>query len=365
MQRIDLKLEGKDYPIEVGYDTLSQLGEHCRPLGLGRRVALISERAVAEHYLAPVAASLTDAGYQVLEVVLDGGESAKNLTTMEGIFARLIEAEFDRGTWVVTLGGGVVGDMGGFVAASFLRGVPFVQVPTTIVSQVDASIGGKTAVNHALGKNLIGAFHQPRLVFIDTKALETLPRGELVAGLAEVVKHGVIRDEELFGFLEQRIEAVVDLELAPEELIWLIGRNAGIKAQVVSSDEREGGLRAILNYGHTIGHAIEAATQYRQYRHGEAVILGMIGAGQIARQLDLWSEAERQRQDDLLVRLGVPAGLASVDAGRIVECTRADKKRVAGKSRFILPRQIGQVEIVEDVDDQTVEQAVRYIQEKY
>jgi len=240
-----------------------------------------------------------------------------------------------------------------------------VQVPTTVVAQVDASLGGKTAVNHRLGKNTIGAFHQPRLVFTDTSSLRSLPLRERVAGTAEMVKHGIIRDEELFVFLEQHLESFIDMSIEPERLDWLIARNVTLKAGVVSCDERESGLRGILNYGHTIGHAIEAATDYRQYNHGEAVILGMAAAGEIACHLGLWPEHERHRQDALLERLGVPAGIGRVDAALIVERTRADKKRIDGKTRMVLCRHLGQAELVEDIDDATIRIGVNHIQGKY
>jgi 3-dehydroquinate synthase len=275
----------------------------------------------------------------------------------------MLEAGFGRGAWVVALGGGVVGDLGGFVAASFLRGVDVVQVPTTVLAQVDASIGGKTAVNHPLGKNLIGAFHPPRLVLTDTAALQSLPPAEVASGLAEIVKHGIIRDAELFGFLEERVEDVVDAKLTAHELVWLIARNARIKADVVSADEREGGLRAILNYGHTIGHAIEAATSYKRYRHGEAVLLGMIAAGELAARRGLWeSSADRERHDGLIERLGIPAGVGDVDAATITERTKADKKRVGGRHRFVLARRIGAVDIVDGIDDDQVRATIDALQ---
>ena len=363
MQRIDLDLPGAAYPIFVGHDILGALGTRCRALALGRHVALVTDEVVAARYLQPAAASLRTAEFEVLEIVYAGGEEAKTLRGAEGIFAQMIEAGLDRGAWVVALGGGVVGDMAGFVASTYLRGVPYVQVPTTIVAQVDSSIGGKTGVNHALGKNLIGTFHQPRLVLADTNALRSLPRRERVAGLAEVVKHGLIRDAALFAFLEERLEDIVDMALAPETLDWLIGRNVEIKAEVVAIDEKEQGLRAILNYGHTIGHAIEAATDYGRYRHGEAVILGLIAAGEIACRAGFWPEAERQRQDALLARLGVPTGLAEVETERILVCAKADKKRVDERLRFVLGRRIGKVEIAEGITDATVCAAIEYVQQ--
>ncbi len=363
MRSIQVGLEGRGYQVHVGHGILERLGVQCRDLDLGRQVAVVTDRTVAPHYLERVQASLQAAGYRTFPAVIFGGDPAKNLQTAEQVFARLIEAGMDRQDWVLALGGGVVGDLAGFVAATFLRGIAWVQVPTTVVAQVDASIGGKTAVNHALGKNLIGAFHQPRLVCIDTEVLRTLPRPERVAGLAEVVKHALIRDEELFAFLEARLEEVVELQLEPDLLDWLIGRNVEIKARVVEADEREGGLRAILNYGHTIGHALEAATGYTRYRHGEGVILGMIGAGQIARQRGFWSEDEQRRQDALLERLGIPGGAREVPAEQILERARADKKRAAGQFRFVLLRGVGQAEVLE-VEEAQVRAAIDYLQQR-
>ena len=365
MKSVDVTTRDRSYQIVVGHDIMGNLGEMCRSLPLGKQVAVITDAVVGATYMDGVVDGLEAAGYQVLPIRFPGGDAAKNLTQAEKVFGRMIDAQMDRSGWVVALGGGVVGDLAGFVAATFLRGVPFVQVPTTIVAQVDASIGGKTAVNHALGKNLIGAFHQPHLVLIDTAALHSLPAAELVAGMAEVVKHAIIRDGELFAFLEENLEAAASLQLEPDSLDWLIARNVEIKAAVVREDEREGGLRAILNYGHTIGHAIEAATDYQNYRHGEAVILGMIGAGHIAVRHGFWSEAKRSRQDALLTRLGIPNGLSGVDGGLIVERTRADKKRVAGKTRLILGREIGRVEIVDHLGEEALREGVEYLQEKY
>lgn len=365
MRSATVRTERAEYDIRVGHGVLGTVGPACRGLGLGRQVALITDERVAAHYLQPVAESLAGAGFAVLEVVCPGGEEHKNLSGAEGVFARLIEAGLDRGAWVLALGGGIVGDMAGFVAACYLRGVPCVQVPTTIVAQVDSSIGGKTGVNHALGKNLIGAFHQPKLVFIDTDTLRSLPRGELVAGMAEVVKHGIIRDPELFAFLEDHVEDIVDMRISADALDWLIARNADIKAAVVSADEKEGGLRAILNYGHTIGHAIEAATHYKRYRHGEAVILGALAVGEIAAQRGVLPAQERARHDALWERLGVPPGLAAVAAGDILERTRADKKRVDGTVRYILAEAIGRVDIYDDVSDEAALAAIHCVQQKY
>ena len=353
---------GRRYDVVVGHGILGELGARCRDLGLGGRCALVADAALADTLAGRAADSLEAAGFDVLRLSYAEGEGGKNLGSVEALVGQMLEAGFDRGAWVAALGGGVVGDLAGFVAASFLRGIDVVQVPTTIVAQVDASMGGKTAVNHRLGKNLIGAFHQPRLVLTDTDALRTLPRAEAVAGLAEVVKHGIIRDEELFAFLEARIDDVVDMRVTADELDWLIARNAQIKADVVTADEREGGLRAILNYGHTVGHAIEAATGYTRYRHGEAVLLGMLAAGDLAERLGMWEAGARQRHDARVTRLGVPAGASTIDAERIVARTKADKKRRDGQHRFILARRIGSVEIVDGVEDAQVRAAVEALQ---
>ena len=354
---------GDSYEVVVGHDILPSLGERCRGIDLGDRCALIADAALLDTLAKTAAASLRQAGFEVLVIPYAAGEGGKNLASVEQLIGHMLEAGYDRGAWVAALGGGVVGDLAGFVAASFLRGIDVVQVPTTVLAQVDASIGGKTAVNHFLGKNLIGAFHPPRLVLTDTGALRSLPTPEVVSGLAEVVKHGIIGDVELFAFLEERIEDVVDMKLDADELDWLITRNAQIKADVVSADEREGGLRAILNYGHTIGHAIEAATAYKRYRHGEAVLLGMIAAGDLSARRGLWtSAAEHLRHDALIERLGIPAGVAGVDAEEIAQRTKADKKRVAGQHRFVLASQIGKVDVVDGIDDGQVRATVDALQ---
>ncbi|MFA6109539.1 MAG: 3-dehydroquinate synthase [Candidatus Latescibacterota bacterium] len=365
MPTIQVDLAERSYAVHVDHGVLDRLGPRCRELALGDQVAVVADEAVAVHYLQPVTASLIAAGFRPVTIPFSGGDPAKSLATAEAVLGAMIEAELDRRSWVLALGGGVVGDLAGFAAAVYLRGIPFVQVPTTVVAQVDASVGGKTAVNHRLGKNLVGAFHQPRLVLIDTGVLRTLPRRELISGMAEVVKHAVILDPELFAFLETHLEAVLDQRLDPELLDWMIARNVQLKARIVEEDERESGSRALLNYGHTVGHAIEAATRYERYRHGEAVILGMLAAGQLGVLRGTWSEVERQRQDDLLARLGIPAGLAEVEREAVVERTRSDKKRVAGRLRFVLCRRIGAAEVVDGVPEDEVRAAVAWVQERH
>lgn len=365
MHEIDIGLGERTYRVHVGHGNLPGLGSRCAVLSLGAQVAVVADDVVARHYLSPALHSLKQAGFSPVVVPFSGGDPAKTLATADGILGTLIRAGLDRNAWILALGGGVVGDLAGFVAAIFLRGIPFVQVPTSLLAQVDASVGGKTAVNHSLGKNLVGAFHQPRMVWIDTEVLRTLPQRELIGGLAEVVKHAVIRDPELFAFLEKQLEAVVSLKCGPDELDWLIARNVSIKAAVVQADERESGLRAILNYGHTVGHAIEAAAAFEHYRHGEAVVLGMLAAAEIAFRRGLWSAGERQRHDALLLRLHIPPGVKQLDAGRILDSTHTDKKRIGGRLRFILPRAVGAVELVDGIEEREVEQAIHHVQQLY
>ena len=366
MREVAVRLPGgRDYDVVVGHGAIGALGERCRGLDLGGSCALVGDAALARTFVEQARRSLCEAGFEVLVLPYAGGEAGKSLASVGELASGMSGAGLDRGAWVAAVGGGVVGDLAGFVAASYLRGVDVVQVPTTIVSQVDASIGGKTAVNLGRGKNLVGAFHQPRLVLADTGTLRTLPREEVLAGLAEVVKHGVIRDEALFALLERDLEEVMEMRIGAADLDDLIARNARIKAEVVSADEREGGLRAILNYGHTLGHAIEAASDYG-YRHGEAVLLGMAAAAEIADRLGLWESAEaRARHDALVERLGVLPGISGIDAGRIFEHTRADKKRASGRNRFILARGIGRVEVVDGVEDGVVREAVSFLQRRY
>ena len=254
-----------------------------------------------------------------------------------------------------------MGDTAGFVAATYQRGIDYVQVPTTIVSQVDSSVGGKTAVDHALGKNMIGAFHQPQLVFIDTETLTTLPERELRGGMDEVIKHGLIRDLNLVGFLEDNLEAVAGLEIEPGQLDWLIAQNCRIKAGVVAADETEKGLREILNYGHTVGHAVEVMTNYDTYKHGEAVLLGMIAAGKIALDRGMWSTDEYDRQQGLLQRIGIPKGAENLSSEDLIDRMGSDKKARGGVIRFVLPEAIGKIVSCDDVTREEMVAGIRHM----
>jgi 3-dehydroquinate synthase len=357
LRTIRVELSANPYPIVIGAGSLAQLGEQIRQQGFtaGSRLLVVTNPVVHEHYGTGVLGGLREAGFEVAELVVEAGEEHK---TPAGV-ARIHDAAFahrlERGSLIVALGGGVVGDMAGFAAATWLRGIAVVQVPTTLLAMVDAAIGGKTGVNHPGGKNLIGAFHQPRLVLIDPATLATLPPREFRAGMAEVIKYGVIGDPQLFSDLEHAAHADPTGGLARQEAVGptllqrLLARSAATKARVVAADEREGGVRAILNYGHTLGHAVETLTGYGTFLHGEAVALGMHAAGRIALAMGLWSESEQERQRAVITAAGLPLVGPSLDPDAVLTCLRSDKKVRAGRVRFVLPSAIGTVSIRDDV----------------
>jgi 3-dehydroquinate synthase len=298
-------------------------------------------------------------GYRQISVHgLPDGESHKDWPALNTVFDHLLERGCDRKTVIYALGGGVVGDMAGFAAATWLRGIAVVQGPTTLLAMVDAAIGGKTGVNHPGGKNLIGAFHQPRLVLIDPTTLATLPEREFRAGMAEVIKYGVIGDLELFAALESAGSISAMAAVSPELLQELLERSATAKAKVVAADEHEGGLRAILNYGHTLGHVVETLCGYGTWLHGEAVAIGMAAAGAIAVEMGLWSTAEQQRQLALIQAAGLPVHWPDLDQQVVLECLQGDKKVRDGRVRFVLPTTIGGVQIRDDVTAATIGQAL-------
>jgi len=342
MREIRVSLGARSYPIVIGAGWLRALGERLREV-IGRkaiRAAVVSDSRVAPLYVPTVAGSLREAGFAVSEIQIPEGEQHKNLAWLALVYDRLVESQIERSSPVVAVGGGVVGDLAGFAAATVLRGVPFVQVPTTLLAQVDAAIGGKTGINHAAGKNLIGAFHQPRLVAIDIETLRTLPRREYLAGLAEVVKYGAILDADLFASLERDVEKVLrqDVEL----LAAVVERCCALKARVVEQDETEGDYRAILNFGHTLGHAIETLTEYRRLLHGEAVAIGMVCAARLSHAVGSLPRAAVDRLEKLLHALGlpthVPADLKREQIGLAIE---ADKKAAGGKIKFVCLETIG------------------------
>ncbi len=340
METLTVNLGDRSYSIHIGENVLSRAGEFLQQAHLRGKVAVVTNPTVAQLYLDSVHAGLTKSGFEVTPVLVPDGEEYKNLNSLAAIYNCLIRERFERGSCVLALGGGVVGDLAGFAAATYLRGVPYVQVPTTLLAQVDSSVGGKTGVNHQEGKNLIGAFYQPRLVLIDVTALASLPRRQLVAGLAEVIKYGIIEDPTLFNFLENHIESL--LALNRERLIQTITTSCAIKARVVEKDEREEDYRAVLNFGHTIGHALEAATGYSQLLHGEAVAIGMVKAAALSVQEGFCDQRSFERVRKLVKKTGLPLEIPSgVAMQNLIQGMEVDKKSAAGKIKFVMCTGIG------------------------
>jgi 3-dehydroquinate synthase len=340
MQTLTVNLGARSYPIHIGTGILEKTGEFLQQAGLRGKVALVTNPTVAQLYLDPVHDALVQAGFEVTPVLVPDGEEHKNFNSLKTIYDRLIDARFERKSCILALGGGVIGDLAGFVAATYLRGVPYVQVPTTLLAQVDSSVGGKTGVNHEKGKNLIGAFYQPKLVVIDVAVLNTLPRRELAAGLAEVIKYGIIEDPELFRLLEQRIEQIIGLDR--DLLVKIIAASCAIKARVVEADEREEDYRAVLNFGHTVGHALEAATNYRQFLHGEAVGVGMVKAAVLSVRQGLCDSKSLDRVTALVKHAGLPAEIPpQVSVESLILAMEIDKKVAAGRVKFVMCEGIG------------------------
>lgn len=348
MDVLHVALESRSYPIHVGSGLLSGIGQALRDIKFPHQVALVSNPLVADFYAAPVISSLQQAGFDPRLILVPDGEDYKNLATLQLIYDQLIEHRFDRGCGLLALGGGVIGDMAGFAAATFLRGIPFVQVPTTLLSQVDSSVGGKTAVNHPRGKNLIGAFYQPQLVVIDVATLQTLDPREVSAGLAEVVKYGVIRDADFFVWLEKHQESLRQGDA--EALVYAIKKSCQIKADIVEIDERENSIRAHLNFGHTFGHAIENLAGYGQWKHGEAVAVGMVVAARIAQTKGLCSEDDVARLVKLLQAVDLPVDPPDYPLAAYVEAMQRDKKVKEGALTMVLNQGIGAV-VLEPIDD--------------
>lgn len=337
MKTLRVELAERSYPIYIGSGLLGRaelLAPHIR----GRQVLVVTNETVAPLYLEKFNAGLD--GYQVDSLVLPDGEAYKTLDTLNSVFDRLLERRFDRRCTLVALGGGVIGDLTGFAAACYQRGVPFIQVPTTLLSQVDSSVGGKTGVNHPLGKNMIGAFHQPRCVIADTDTLNTLDDRQLRAGLAEVIKYGIINDPEFFQWLEAHLDRLLARE--PEALAWAIERSCRDKAAIVAEDETEAGTRALLNLGHTFGHAIETGMGYGIWLHGEAVATGMLLAAQLSERLGWIGHEDTRRIEQLLHRAGLPVQApGELDSHRFLELMAVDKKVQDGQLRLVLLKGIG------------------------
>ena len=352
---LDVALAERSYRIHIGAGVLRRAGPVLGGLGV-RDAVVVTNDTVAAHWQAPLLASLAEGGVRARVVTVPDGEAHKNWDTLQALVTRLLELGCERSTTLVALGGGVVGDLAGFAAAVYQRGMPFVQVPTTLLAQVDSSVGGKTGINHPLGKNMVGAFHQPRAVLIDTDCLATLPPRELAAGLAEVIKYGAIRDAGFLAWLEARIDALVARESA--DLAHAIHESCRIKAEIVAADEREHGERALLNFGHTFGHAIENALGYGQWLHGEAVAAGMVVAAEVSRRLSRIGAADVARLRALVARAGLPTDPPALGFERWMALMGRDKKVVAGAIRFVLLDALGRASVVSGVPDAVLRDAL-------
>jgi len=346
MQTLTMALGSRGYPIHIGAGLITRASLIVDRLR-DKKAVIVTDTNVAPLYLAPLQRALESEGVQVVPIIIPDGESHKNWETLNRILDGLLEHRCERGTALIALGGGVVGDITGFAAAVYQRGVPYVQVPTTLLAQVDSAVGGKTAINHPLGKNMIGAFYQPVAVISDTETLDTLPARELGAGLAEVIKYGVIRDAVFFDWLEGNITRLVNRE--PQALAYAIERSCQNKAEVVAVDERETGPRALLNFGHTFGHAIETGTGYGTWLHGEAVATGMVLASRLSQRLGLLDETQTRRVIAILEAAGLPVRPPALGLARYLELMGHDKKVEGSRIRFVLLRRLGEAFVSDQV----------------
>jgi len=358
LDKVRVKL-GSGYDICIGTGILAGLGPALKEYKLSPATLLVSNSSVDRLYGDKVTRSLQKAGFQVTREVIPDGEEQKTLQTASRLYDAAASARLDRRSGVIALGGGVTGDLTGFIAATYMRGLSYVQVPTTLLAQVDSSIGGKVAVNHSRGKNLIGAFHQPILVWSDLETIKTLPYRELLTGLAENIKHGIISDPSLFCFIRDNLARILAAE--PASLTEMVQRSCRVKVAVVEEDELEVGLRAVLNFGHTFGHAVENVTGYCRYRHGEAVALGMAAASRLASRLGILPEEERDQIISLIGRAGLPVAETGLDPDELYSAVAYDKKIVAGEVRFVLPVRVGKVEIFQGIKQADITWAFKTI----
>ena len=351
--KILLPLDKNSYTITIQPDILNYIGDELIKIGIKntRKILLVSNKEIADLFGVKVLKSLKSKNFSAEIFLIKSGECHKNIATLNEIYDAAFKNGLERNSLMIALGGGIVGDITGLAAATWLRGIEYIQIPTTLLSMVDSSVGGKTAVNHPNGKNLIGAFHQPKAVFIDPQTLKTLPIREFKAGIAEVIKYGVISNKELFIFLENENYRNKIFELESKSIIKIIESSVKTKSHIVSMDEQENGIRAILNYGHSFGHVIENLCGYGEYLHGEAISIGMKIAGEIALKKNIWTKVNAARQNKLLANYGLPTKIPKLNKSDILKILMGDKKVRNGKMRFILPNDIGQVGIYDDIDD--------------
>ncbi len=355
MKKVRVKLGSNSYNILIGSGLLMQTGLALKEIGCDDKLIIVTDPTVKSLYGNTLKQSLAGSSFKVISLEIPEGEEQKSLETAGRLYGDLTNFYTERTTPILALGGGVIGDLSGFVAATYLRGVPLIQIPTTLLAQVDSSIGGKVAVNHGRLKNRIGAFYQPRLVISDTSVLKTLPNGELSDGLAEAIKYGVIQDGELFTYIENNLDKIKSFD--DRALETIVYRSAKIKAEVVEKDERDFGLRNILNYGHTIGHAIESVSDFR-VRHGEAVAIGMVAAARISSRLRMLDKSEVNRIKGIIARAGLPTKLPNLELKRLIQAMKHDKKILQGKLRFVLPKAIGEVFITDEVTPALIEEVL-------
>ncbi|WP_019122447.1 3-dehydroquinate synthase [Brevibacillus massiliensis] len=363
-RKLTVELGERSYPILIGEGLLQQISALLAERGVSSssKLLVVTDTNVAKHYVQPLCDQLAAGGYKAVQAVVEAGEQAKRLAVYEQVMTTAIEAGLDRKSVVIALGGGVIGDLAGFVAATFMRGIPFVQVPTTLLAH-DSSVGGKVAVNHPLGKNMIGAFHQPLMVVYDTGTLSTLPRREIAAGFAEIIKHGLIADEAFVEWLERNAEPLN--RLAPDLLAQAIERGCAIKASVVAADETEQGMRACLNLGHTFGHAFESLSAYSGLNHGEAISIGMVLAARLAERMGMAGQGVADQTKRVLELYGLPTKWpAGIDPEEVLTAMGRDKKGVGGQLVLVLPQAIGKVEIVRNVDPDLVLQVMKAAMEE-
>lgn len=363
-QKVEVNLGVNSYTIYIGNknhnssDTfgLPELGQLLIEKGLTHKSAVITNPTVNQYYGEIVKDSIQQKGIEAKIIEIPDGEKYKSYESAYELYGKMIDYKMDRTSTVISLGGGVIGDLSGFVAATYMRGISFVQIPTTLLAQVDASVGGKVAINHPKGKNLIGAFYQPKFVLIDLSALDSLPIRDIRSGMTELIKHGMIMDRPLFEKIKSEIHKVLDLDKSL--MIELVAQSCRDKGKIVEEDEKEAGIRAILNYGHTFAHAIEALTDYKEYRHGEAVSIGMACAGKLAVDIGLLDEKEHRRQVELLDVIGLPTEFPEIASEEVLKTMYLDKKVRNGKLRFVLQKSIGEVIITDEVSDKQVIEAI-------
>ncbi len=353
---VKVELGERSYSIHIGEDVLDTIGQRIKQFDFPLKGALVSNPGLIKLYGEKVASNLKKNGFDMEVIEIPDGEKYKSMGEAEKIYDRLLSSKLDRYSPLFALGGGVIGDLTGFVAATYRRGVPYIQIPTSLLAQVDSSVGGKTAVNHPLGKNMIGAFYQPSGVFMDLNVLKTLPEIEFRCGMAEIIKYGIITDSKLFNYLEKNREDIKNLDL--NALQYIIESSCKIKASVVSKDERETGIRAILNFGHTIGHALESLTEYKKYKHGEAVAMGMVAAAYISHEVGMCNKDNVERVRAIIEAYDLPTQLPEIDPEKILKTIYYDKKVRDNKIKLILMKKPGSVEIRDDISDDIILKAL-------